>query len=158
MPDEKEDADTGMIPQLKLPVNGFEVSCPFGKKGKSWKDGYHGGTDWPCPTGTPIYAALDGVVGWADNADDGFGFYIRVHHFWKGLSLRTYYAHLYRSLVQKGQEVRLGEMIAESGNSGNVVASGPAGDGSHLHFEVRLWDDNMQKWVKTAPTFFDEIT
>lgn len=147
-----------MIPQFKSPVKNYAISCPFGKKGKSWKDGYHGGVDYACPTGTPVLAAWDGVVGWSENAGDGFGYYIRLHHHWRGQSFRSYYAHLYRSLVKQGQEVKTGEMIAESGNSGNVVSNSPSSDGSHCHFELRLWDEALQKWVKTEPIFYDEET
>ena len=152
------------MPQLKVPVTGFKISKPFGVKGKFWKTGFHPGVDFPSPTGTPVKAVWGGIISRAHNVADGYGLYIRQECFWKGCSFRVYYAHLSKVLVKPGDEVGIGDVIAESGASGNVVAENPASDGSHLHLEVRLWTPEKGKqedpaaWVRVEPKFFDEET
>ncbi len=121
-----------------LPVKG-RVSSPFGLRrvlnGESRSP--HGGVDLAVPSGTPVRAAQEGRVvlvgefylpGKALVLDHGCGVY-------------TYYAHLSRILVRKGQRVRRGEVIALSGASGR--ATGP-----HLHFGLYL------SGVKVDPLFF----
>ena len=147
-----------MIPQLRIPTTGFKISKPFGTKGKFWKTGFHTGVDFPTPTGTPVKAAWGGIISRAHNAGDGFGLYVRQDCFWRGCSFRVYYAHLYRVFVKPGDEVAIGDLLAESGASGNVVASSPDSDGSHLHMELRVFDDAKKEWVRTEPKFFDEET
>ena len=137
-------------PQLKKPVEGFAISTSFGRSGGNWKSGFHKGVDYPCPTGTIVKAAWDGVVSWAGDGKDGFGLYIKIEHNWKEVAFRTYYAHLSETKVAPGQEVKIGEPIGLSGHSGNVVASNPASDGSHLHFEMRVGKESV------CPKFYDQ--
>ena len=85
----------------------------------------HQGTDVGTPMGTPVRASDGGTVsfvGWMR----GYGLAVDIKH----CSYSTRYAHLNKVLVQQGDPVAQGEVIAESGNTG--VGSGP-----HLHFEVR---------------------
>lgn len=91
----------------------------------------HTGIDFGIPTGTPIKAALGGVVrGWGNtDAIKGcysFGKWILIDHA-NGLS--TVYLHLSSIGVSKGDEVSTGDLIGHSGNSG--YSTGP-----HLHFGV----------------------
>lgn len=58
----------------------------------------------------------------------GYGRLVIVNH---GNGLQTYYGHLSRFLVIPGQEVRRGDVIAQSGASGRVTSP-------HLHYEVRM--------------------
>lgn len=88
----------------------------------------HEGLDISTPTGTPVYAAYDGVVAWSD-VDALYGEYVRTYH--KALNVCFFYAHLSRRVVQNGATVKQGQLIGYSGNSGNST-------GPHLHFEVRL--------------------
>lgn len=94
--------------------------------------GIHGNNavDIGAPVGTPIYAALDGVVSLIRGGDawnGGYGNYIVVKH---SNGVQTLYAHLSSIQVQKGQSVDRGELIGKSGNTGRST-------GPHLHFEVR---------------------
>jgi murein DD-endopeptidase MepM/ murein hydrolase activator NlpD len=77
--------------------------------------------------GTPVHVAADGVVLTAEYAGN-YGRMVVVDH---GNGMQTRYAHLSRFNVVPGQEVRRGEVIAFSGNTGRVTAP-------HLHFEVRV--------------------
>ena len=89
---------------------------------------YHGGVDFPCPTGTPVHAADSGYVTAAVISYVSYGCYIMINH---GNGITTLYAHNSRLCVQVGQAVTKGQLIAYSGSTGNST-------GPHCHFEVRL--------------------
>lgn len=78
-------------------------------------------------TGTPIVAALDGVVthaGWLG----GYGNCVMISH---GNGVVTLYGHGNKVLTQVGKQVKQGETIMELGSTGNST-------GPHCHFEVRI--------------------
>lgn len=89
---------------------------------------YHGGRDISCPKGTPVYAAADGVVIKATYMNTSYGNHIMIAH---GNDVYTLYAHNSELLVSVGDEVKQGQQIALSGDTGNST-------GPHLHFEVRV--------------------
>jgi len=89
--------------------------------------GNHKGVDLSAPTGSDIFAAMDGVV-IASARHKQYGNFVAVDH---GNGVVTLYAHCSRNFVQEGDLVRRGQKIAEVGRTGN--ATGP-----HLHFELRL--------------------
>ncbi len=79
------------------------------------------------PTGTPIVAALDGIVthaGWLG----GYGNCVMISH---GNGVVTLYGHGNKVLTEVGKEVKQGETIMELGSTGNST-------GPHCHFEVRI--------------------
>ena len=95
--------------------------------GYGWRWGrMHKGIDIAGPIGTPIVAASDGVVTYAQWNDGGYGYLVEITH---PDGTETVYAHNSRILVQKGQKVSQGEQISEMGSTG--FSTGP-----HLHFEV----------------------
>ncbi|MEU6562555.1 peptidoglycan DD-metalloendopeptidase family protein [Nocardia nova] len=105
-----------------------QVTSPFGVR-----DGtMHKGVDFAGPLGTPIYAALDGVVVKAGLAS-GFGNWIVIDSVVDGSPVSTVYGHMQTSgiKVREGQQVRAGDQIAEIGNAGQST-------GAHLHFEYWL--------------------
>ncbi|MET1071689.1 MAG: M23 family metallopeptidase [Umezawaea sp.] len=117
-------------PKVVAPAHGT-FSSGFG-----YRDGaMHYGVDIAAPLGSPIYAAADGVVIEAGPAS-GFGLWVRIQH---PDGTITVYGHMYYFSVEKGQQVRAGEQIAQVGNNGVSF-------GAHLHFEV--WDANG---LKTNP-------
>lgn len=89
--------------------------------------GRHRGLDLNAPTGTAVFAALDGQVVLAGRHRQ-YGNYVVVEH---GNGVTTLYAHHHLNLVQAGDIVRRGQKIAEVGRTGN--ATGP-----HLHFELKV--------------------
>lgn len=115
------------------PVEGV-INAGYGAKGSDmWgsTNGTHTGMDYNVPVGTPVKAALDGVVSQVDiNAD--YGTSIMIDH---PNGMQTIYAHLSAKNVKVGDQVSKGQKIGKSGKSGN--ASGP-----HLHFEVRNGKNN----------------
>lgn len=90
---------------------------------------FHQGMDFTAPTGTEVFATGNArveFVGWKQ----GYGNTIILNH---GFGYKTVYAHLYKSLVRRGQKVRRYDIIALVGNTGKST-------GPHLHYEVRLND------------------
>ena len=87
----------------------------------------HEGMDISAPKGTPIYAAAKGRVrraGWVV----GYGLTVEIDH---GFGFSTLYGHASKLIVQPGQEVRRGDLIAQVGSTGISTSS-------HLHYEVRV--------------------
>jgi murein DD-endopeptidase MepM/ murein hydrolase activator NlpD len=89
----------------------------------------HTGVDWAAASGTPIYAAGNGVVekeGW----ESGYGKFILIRHH---NGYETAYGHMsaYASGVNEGDTVRQGQVIGFIGSTGLST-------GSHLHFEIRI--------------------
>ncbi|NLM11079.1 MAG: M23 family metallopeptidase [Clostridiaceae bacterium] len=87
----------------------------------------HTGVDIGGKKGNPIYAAASGTV-IAAGKNGGYGYLVDIDH---GNGLVTRYAHCSKVLVRKWQKVKVGEKIAEVGDTG--VTTGP-----HLHFEILL--------------------
>jgi murein DD-endopeptidase MepM/ murein hydrolase activator NlpD len=108
--------------ELIWPVRG-PITSPFGPR---WGR-LHAGMDIGVPVGTPVRAADGGRVivrGWTG----GYGNFVCIQH---TRTLSTCYGHLSRYATSKGAQVRRGEVVAYSGNTG--ASSGP-----HLHFETRV--------------------
>lgn len=97
---------------------------------------YHGGIDFPCPTGTPVYAADSGYVSLAKTLNYSYGYYIIINH---GNGISTLYAHNSQLVVSQGEAITKGQLIAYSGSTGN--SSGP-----HCHFEVRVNGTRVNPW------------
>ena len=89
--------------------------------------GSHKGVDLTAPSGTDVFAVLDGQV-IASGKQKGYGNYVMLDH---GNGIVTLYGHHRKNFVQDGEIVRRGQKIAEVGRTGN--ATGP-----HLHFELRM--------------------
>jgi len=86
----------------------------------------HYGQDFAVPYGTDVYATGDGTViesGWNSG---GFGNFIVIDH---GYGLQSTYGHLSQIKVSRGMNVKRGDLIGLSGNTG--TSSGP-----HLHYQI----------------------
>ena len=102
-------------------------TTPYSRK--LYRNGFHNGVDYGVPVGTPILAAEDGVAQMVgNNGKLQYGRYILIRH---NNGLSTIYAHLSRQIVKTGDEVKRGDIIGYSGNTG--YAFGP-----HLHFGAYL--------------------
>lgn len=116
---------------MALPVNGARKSSGYGTRvhpitGKVKK---HTGVDLAAPQGTDIHAAEGGVVIVAEWWS-GYGNTVIIDH---GDNVWTLYGHIRNGgiSVEKGEQVKRGQKIAEVGSTGNST-------GPHLHFEVRI--------------------
>jgi murein DD-endopeptidase MepM/ murein hydrolase activator NlpD len=109
------------------PIEGRLMSA-FGHREDpfSGEQAFHAGVDISAAYGSPVHATADGIVVWSD-WDSGYGRLVVVDH---GGGVQTYYAHLSKSLVHLGQEVRRTDEVGLVGATGRVTAP-------HLHYEVR---------------------
>ncbi|WP_244524176.1 M23 family metallopeptidase [Blastococcus sp. DSM 46786] len=111
------------------PTTGRVTSC----YGSRWGT-MHYGVDIAAPIGTPIYAPEAGRVLQAGPAS-GFGLAVYVQHPDGSI---TVYGHINDYFVQAGQQLTVGQQIAEVGNTGQST-------GPHLHFEVRTGGLNANR-------------
>ena len=88
----------------------------------------HEGIDLTAPRGTNIYATADGMVIEAGYRAGGFGKKVLIDH---GYGYHTLYGHCSEVLVEPGQKVKRGEVIAKVGSTG--LSKSP-----HLHYEVHV--------------------
>jgi murein DD-endopeptidase MepM/ murein hydrolase activator NlpD len=124
---------------LTHPCAGWPISQPYGaNKPKYQKLGLpmgHEGIDFACPVGTPIRAAADGRIVTLQrdaSARHPYGIYLRIKHTHDWQYWITVYGHLNEIApdLRVGTEVKRGQVIAFSGNTGNST-------GPHLHLSVR---------------------
>jgi murein DD-endopeptidase MepM/ murein hydrolase activator NlpD len=113
----------------RMPLSGFRMTSDYGMRthpvlGRRKR---HKGVDLAAPTGTPVYATADGMIGRADYSRS-YGLVIYVDH---GADLETRYAHLSKLAVAEGERVRKGDLIGYVGSTGRST-------GPHLHYEVRV--------------------
>ena len=90
---------------------------------------WHHGQDFSTPVGTPVHATGAGTVMAAGWNSGGFGNYVVIDH---GYGYRTTYGHLSSVKVTKGTNVKRGDLVGLSGNTG--ISSGP-----HLHYQIDLF-------------------
>jgi murein DD-endopeptidase MepM/ murein hydrolase activator NlpD len=89
---------------------------------------WHFGQDFNAPYGTDVFATGNGTVTFAGWSSNGFGNYVMVDH---GYGYQTIYAHLSKINVPVGLNVKRGDLLGLSGNSG--TSSGP-----HLHYQIEF--------------------
>jgi murein DD-endopeptidase MepM/ murein hydrolase activator NlpD len=123
------------VTELELPPNAPTISQRFRPEGVSSKS-EHKGFDILVPSGTPVLAAADGVVSRAETSIY-WGRVVDVDHaaIAAGHRIQTRYYHLSERLVEVGDQVRRGQAVGYSGQSGM------AGIYPHLHFEVYRLND-----------------
>ena len=114
---------TGALPTFRWPVRG-KVITSYGAKtnGKA-----NDGINLAVPEGTPVKAAEDGVVAYSGNELKGYGNLVLIRH---TNGYVTAYAHASELLVKRGDTIKRGQIIAKSGQSGEVGSP-------QLHFEIR---------------------
>lgn len=112
--------------KMTWPASCKVITQQFGNASARYVSGRHTGIDIGCTSGSPIYAAHDGVVefaGW----NGAYGNEVRLRY---SDSLVTSYHHMSRTAAYKGDKVSAGKTIGYIGSTGNST-------GPHLHFEVR---------------------
>jgi murein DD-endopeptidase MepM/ murein hydrolase activator NlpD len=122
-PETTKSADAGDAPGFRWPVRGRVIQA-FGPKPNGLQND---GINLAVPEGTPVKAAEDGVVAYAGNELKGYGNLVLVRH---ANGFVTAYAHAADILVKRGDTVKRGQVIAHSGQTGNVTSP-------QLHFEIR---------------------
>jgi murein DD-endopeptidase MepM/ murein hydrolase activator NlpD len=116
-------APAAATPTFRWPVHG-KVIAGFGARPNGQQND---GINVAVPENTPVKAAEDGVVAYAGSELKGYGNLVLVRH---SNGYVTAYAHAKELMVKRGDTVKRGQVIAKSGQTGNV-------DAPQLHFEVR---------------------
>lgn len=124
------------------PVSGL-VTSRFGWRSHpvSGQEDFHTGVDIAAAQGTPILAALPGVVE-QTGYSESYGNFVVLRH---SDNLRTTYNHCSEILAKEGEQLARGDRIARVGSTG--ISTGP-----HLHFEVEV------KGLKADPLQALEVT
>ena len=104
----------------------------------------HWGMDFSAPKGTEVYATGDGKIEKVKRSKRGYGNQVRIDH---GYGYKTFYAHLNKYIVRKGQMVKRGDLIGYVGSTGTSTAP-------HLHYEVIK---NKRK-VNPVNYYFNDLT
>jgi murein DD-endopeptidase MepM/ murein hydrolase activator NlpD len=105
------------------------VTSPFGKRDHPTlgRQQMHTGVDLAVAEGTEVHVTAAGVVRRA--SEDGVnGKVVIIDH---GRGVSTAYCHNSRLLVVAGQQLKAGDLISESGNTGRST-------GPHLHYQLEL--------------------
>lgn len=117
----------------KIPFTGkFRETCEYGRKGRLWKSGMHGGTDLVGITSEKVYSICNGIVERAGYDKTGFGNYVRIKE--NGTENRIYLAHLSKIYVKVGQKVGYTTVVGLMGSTGNST-------GKHTHVEIRQFSN-----------------
>ncbi len=104
------------------PIRTWHITSAYGAR---W-GATHDGIDLGASTGTPVYAMSTGTV-IGSFYDSSFGNKLEIKY-WDGSI--SWYGHLSKRIVRKGEKVRPGELVGLVGNTGHSF-------GSHLHFEMQ---------------------
>jgi murein DD-endopeptidase MepM/ murein hydrolase activator NlpD len=113
----------GAPPSFRWPVKA-RVIAGFGPRPNGQQND---GINLAVPEGTAVKAAEDGVVAYAGSELKGYGNLVLVRH---SNGYVTAYAHAKELMVKRGDPIKRGQVIAKSGQTGNV-------DAPQLHFEIR---------------------
>ena len=100
------------------------VGDGFGPRGST----FHPGLDFVAPRGRPVAAGASGCVEVAHRDSGGYGKLVVLRH---GSGMTSWYAHLSKIAVRRGQCVAAGALLGRVGSTGRST-------GPHLHFELRL--------------------
>ncbi len=123
------------VPRQGRVTSGFGYRSLFGRK-------FHKGLDIDLETGDTIVAAMDGKIRIA-RYGKGYGNFVVISH--QG-GMETVYGHMSQLEVQEGQVVKSGQPIGLGGSTGQST-------GSHLHFEIRVFGEQVDPSM-----VIDEVT
>ena len=114
--------------QFIKPLNNYQISSRYGLRNPTTASvpKNHKGIDLAAETGTKIISATEGTVILASSQGD-YGNHLKIQID----DIIIVYAHCNKLYVKEGEEVSIGQEIAEVGSTGNST-------GPHLHFEVRV--------------------
>ena len=107
------------------PISGT-ITSRYGESSRLRKS-THTGLDISATTGTDIKAVASGTVTCAKYSGS-YGNLVKIDH---GNGVETWYGHTSKMYVKVGQEVKVGDVIAAVGSTGNST-------GPHLHLEIRI--------------------
>ncbi len=119
---------------VRKPIYGYQEMSQFGRRIDPFTGSlaFHAGLDMAGPANSKIYATADGKISFAGR-QGAYGNMVEINH---GSNIATRYGHLSQILVENGDEVKKGQIIAIQGSTGRST-------GAHLHYEVRYKNQPM---------------
>lgn len=120
LPPKAEEPAAGPSADFRWPARGRVIAGYNGKGGNE-------GINIAVPEGTPVKATEGGVVAYAGSELKGYGNLVLIRH---PNGYVSAYAHNGELNVKRGDQVKRGQVVAKSGQSGNV-------NSPQLHFELR---------------------
>ena len=117
-------------------TSGFGPRRLFGRK-------FHKGIDIDLETGDNVVAAMAGKIRIA-RYSNGYGNFVIISH--EG-GLETLYGHMSELAVEEGEMVEAGQLIGLGGSTGQST-------GSHLHFELRIFGEQVDPLLAIDPSTF----
>lgn len=126
---ENRSLDQSLMP-TGIPVRQGYTSSSYGYRHDPFTGSrqFHGGIDFDGQKGDDILAVAGGVVSFSGRKT-GYGNVVEIDH---GNGYVTRYAHNFQNLLQVGDPVRPGDVVARMGSTGRST-------GTHVHFEV--WEN-----------------
>ena len=116
------------ISKAQAPIREYnEITSLPGDFRKKTRSG-HSGTDFKVPVGAPIFSSFDGKVKRVNWNRKMNGYCVEIDH--PQEKIKTLYLHLSKVTVKSGMQVKQGQKIGESGNTGRSFAP-------HLHYEIQ---------------------
>lgn len=112
---------------LPLQAGTYIISRGWGRDGNE----FHKGIDFAASGGTKIFASAPGTVTYAQFGSAPYGGYGNVVVIKHDDTYLTLYGHCSKLLVNVGQTVKQGQVIALVGSTGDST-------GNHCHFEIRV--------------------
>jgi hypothetical protein len=131
---------------LRYPLDRLHISSGYGMRYHplTGRRTMHRGVDYRAPRGTPVYSVASGTVV-RSGYNSANGHYVAIRH---SDRYTSYYLHLHRRLVSRGQSVRSRQIIGKVGSTG--ISTGP-----HLHFGFKkpngAWMDPLRKRMIATP-------
>lgn len=128
----------------RFPFNGrYRISSPFNLKRRhpiTRRISPHHGTDFATPMGTPVYAIGDGKVVIAGRHPLA-GKYIVIK---LNRKYTTRFLHLSKIYVHRGQQVKMGQLVGKTGNTGRST-------GAHIHYELHRYGHPIDVMKERLP-------
>jgi murein DD-endopeptidase MepM/ murein hydrolase activator NlpD len=127
---------------LKSPLSFTRISSGFGYRHHPVHGGrhFHGGVDYAAPIGTPVHAIGEGTVTFAGRRGAS-GNLITIRH--PG-GIESYYLHLSKLNVRRGQRVSQSTVIGKVGTTGRST-------GPHLDFRIKKSGRYLDPSKQVAP-------
>lgn len=141
---------------VAAPVYG-KVSSGFGMRPDPYSGNmaFHSGMDFAADYGAPIFAIQDGTVIYTGTKGN-YGNCVMIDHYYPDVPqiprLQTLYGHISTILVNSGEAVKRGQIIAYVGSTGRST-------GPHLHFEVRYNKSFVDPidYIYKLPSYLDYV-
>ena len=132
-------AVTNTKPDFVYPLDeGFVITSDYGTRVDpiDGSTSFHSGIDLCGKHHGNIYAVADGEVTWA-GVQSSYGNCVEIRHVVNGVEVYSFYAHMSKIDVNKGDKVSQGDVIGLEGGDQATDLNPGRTTGHHLHFEMR---------------------